>query len=268
MATAAVMSPAEVPQPALMPAAVQLAVQMITGKEILQETDFPATATVANVKQTVRSAIGLPEHHQKLVWQDAIVENGIVLGELLPPQGALLQLIVQIPPKEDIEHVRLLVEGASAALQTVSLRDLNELKRLPRPPIGVDLILGSVMHLLAGVDPAVAVNSRGRVKDDSWPSAQKMMTNPRAFLDSLLGFKALVESGQVPQRNFDAVQRIRTDMGANFCPQAMAKKSCAAAGLTSWLLNILMYHEVMQRLRSEFGNIDDIMAEVSEQLSH
>jgi len=213
---------------------------------------------------------GFPEHHQKLVWQSSIVEDDVVLGELLPPKGALLQLILSQPPKEDLEQVRSLVQGAAAALNCVSARDLNELKAMHRPPGGVDLIFESVMYLLAdvGVVPAIVLDSRGRVKDVSWKHAQNMMSNPKAFLLRLHGFKAQVENAQVPQRNFDAVQRIRNAMGAEFSAEAMGKKSRAAAGLTSWLLNILMYHEVMQRLRSEFGDIDNIMAELSESVGH
>merc|ERR1711879_512451 len=99
----------------------------------------------------------------------------------------------------------------------------------------------------------------GRVKDDSWKSAVRIMKNPKKFLGDLKEFKTLVENGTVPETNITAATKIQTSMGDDFTMAGMARKSRAAAGLVAWVINILRYHAVMNKFRADFGGSSEAL---------
>ena len=49
--------------------------------------------------------------------------------------------------------------------------------------------------------------SKGKI-DVSWKASQGMMKDVNAFLDTLLNYKARIDSGSVPKKNFVCVFRI------------------------------------------------------------
>ena len=49
----------------------------------------------------------------------------------------------------------------------------------------------------------------------------------------------------MPQQNVDAAKKVVASMGDDFNPDAIRKKSIAAAGLCEWIINIIMYYEVV-----------------------
>lgn len=247
---------------------VQLAVQTLTGMIVVPETTFSASAQVVAVKEEVHAVSGIPLRYQSLVWQSSVVENSALIGGLsLPTEGAVLQLLVHLPPEEQVADARRAMEEAAAALDVLCAKDISEMKNLGKPPCGVDCVLECVLHLRAGIDSTIAVDSKGRVKDCSWKASQKMMKNPKHFLADLCDFKTLIENGNVPERNIRAACTIRDAMGEDFSLDNMKKKSFAAAGLTKWVLNVIRYHEIVSQIRTDFEGFD-IMAEIREQLGH
>jgi len=248
-----------------MPESIVLEVTMLSGKVVLPETSFSASALVSSVKEEVRAAGGIPVRHQRLLWQMAALEDSACLGDLsLPSGGAALQLAVVLPPQESVAQARQLVQEASAALNSIALRDLSELKRLARPPAGVDLVLEAVMHLQAGIHPGIHLNSRGAVKDTSWQASRTMMKDPKQLFSALLDYKTLIDNGGIPERNINSASRLCESTGDTFSPEYMSKKSLAARGLCQWVLSIIQYYAVVTQLRAEFEGFD-IMAEIFDQ---
>ena len=49
----------------------------------------------------------------------------------------------------------------------------------------------------------------------------------------------------MPQQNVEAAKKVVATMGDDFNPEAIRKKSIAAAGLCEWIVNIIMYYEVV-----------------------
>lgn len=246
---------------------VQLEVQMLTGRIVVPRSSFSESAPLASVKESVKAAIGVPLWHQKLIWQTTALRDEVILGDLsLPPEGAILQLVISLPPEEQIGQARELLRKAAAALDVVDARALSELKNFARPPAGVDLVLEAVMHLRAGIDPAIAVDSQGRVKDRSWKGSRNMIQNPKKFIVDLKEFKTVVENGSLPAGNVRAACRIRDSMGYDFRYASMCYKSPAAAGLVVWVLNTIQYYEVCNAIRAEFEGFD-IMTEIRDQLA-
>lgn len=79
----------------------------------------------------------------------------------------------------------------------------------------------------------------GRVpKDRSWKAAKVMMAKVDAFLDALINFK----KENIHENCLKAIQPYLAD--SEFKPELVAAKSNAAAGLCSWVINIVKFYEV------------------------
>merc|ERR1712048_431179 len=156
---------------------------------------------------------------------------------------------------------------AARALDVLDIKSISEVKNLATPPQPVHIVLLSIMHLRAGLDSNIEVDARGRLKDSSWKASKKMLKDTKKFLADLRGFKSLIEKGDVPEQNIQAVCRIRDAHGPHFSQRAIANTSKAAAALVGWVLNVIRYHEIVCKIRTEFAGFD-IMAEIREQLEH
>lgn len=146
--------------------------------------------------------------------------------------------------KEDLAKAIPLVEEAEKALDVLDKKDFQELKALSKPPPLVDELCFAAMHLQAGIDPNIDVDKKGP-KDLSWKGATKMMNQPEKFLQNLKNFKDEIDESRVPLQNVDKARKIQIALGESFTGEAMGKKSNAAAGLCIWIINIIMYYDVV-----------------------
>merc|ERR1719356_570193 len=71
------------------------------------------------------------------------------------------------------------------------------------------------------------------------------MNNPEKFLQNLKAFKNEIDEGNVPKINVDKARKIKDGMGDDFTHAGMAKKSGAAAGLCVFIINIILYYDVV-----------------------
>lgn len=79
----------------------------------------------------------------------------------------------------------------------------------------------------------------GRVpKDRSWKAAKVAMAKVDSFLDSLIHFN----KENIHENCLRALQPYLQDQ--NFKPEQVTSKSYAAAGLCSWVINIVRFYEV------------------------
>merc|ERR1719183_1623907 len=99
--------------------------------------------------------------------------------------------------------------------------------------------------MYAGIDPNVEVDKKGRAKDISWKGAQKIMAAPDKFLTNLKEYKAAIDDMKVTQQNVDLSRAVKDGMGDDFTEEVFCKKSGAAAGLVVWVINIIMYYNVV-----------------------
>lgn len=245
---------------------INLTVQMLTGRVIAQ-APFLACAPISSVKQEVHAAAAIPVRHQRLIWQSEVLADDCVLSDLaLPTTDAVLVLVVSLPPDEQVEEAQRLVREAAASLDVLNARDLSELKAMSNPPPEVAVAFEAVMQLLAGIDPSIGLDSKGRLRDRSWNASRKVMKDPKKFLNQLQNFQMMIDNGQVPASNIQAAAAVR-DRPENyfFDGRCMAGKSNAAAGLTAWVISIIMYHGVVSQIRADFEGFD-IMTEIRERL--
>ncbi|CAK0817184.1 unnamed protein product, partial [Prorocentrum cordatum] len=109
-----------------------------------------------------------------------------------------------------------LVEEAKEALEVLDKKEFQELKNFKNPPRGVDTVSFCVMHLMAGIDPNIDVDKKGKIKEVSWKSVQKMLIDPTKFLANLKGFQVHIDNMAVPPSNVDEARRLKDGLGDEF----------------------------------------------------
>lgn len=127
---------------------------------------------------------------------------------------------------DDKENPCIFLQQCASLLQT----NLTELKSFGSPPPAVSNVSAAVMVLIA---------PRGKVpKDRSWKAAKVTMAKVDGFLDSLVHF----DKENIHENCLKAIRPYLQD--PEFNPEFVATKSYAAAGLCSWVINIVKFHEV------------------------
>ncbi|XP_054565087.1 dynein axonemal heavy chain 9 [Eptesicus fuscus] len=146
---------------------------------------------------------------------------------------ALIMLEVQQKQKdceEDLAKAEPALTAAQEALNTLNKTNLTELKSFGSPPPAVSNVMAAVMALMA---------PGGKVpKDRSWKAAKVAMAGVHGFLDSLVHF----DKENIHENCLRAVRPHLQD--PEFNPEFVATKSYAAAGLCSWVINIVKFYEV------------------------
>ncbi|TRY82989.1 hypothetical protein DNTS_022847 [Danionella cerebrum] len=132
--------------------------------------------------------------------------------------------------EEDLAKAEPALLAAQEALNTLNKNNLTELKSFGAPVTAVTNVTAAVMVLTA---------PGGRVpKDRSWKAAKVMMAKVDSFLEALITFK----KESIHENCLKAIQPYLSD--PEFKPELVASKSNAAAGLCSWVINIVKFYEV------------------------
>lgn len=188
---------------------VHLAVHMLTGETILEDTAFPATGTFKQVKKAVEAASGLPERQQKLIWQDSVVEDSSALGEELPPRGVLLQLIL-VPVPEAV----LALEAAVGNLENLNKRSFAEVKAYAKPP---DMVMKTMCAVMTVME-----------KTPSWAQCMIQLNDIR-FLQTV----KMLDAKHISDKTLRKIKKYTKD--PNFTPELVRNVSSAAGVLCQWV---------------------------------
>lgn len=132
--------------------------------------------------------------------------------------------------EKDLMAAEPALAAAERALNTLNKNNLTELKSFGTPSDDVKNTAAAVMVLLS---PAGKI-----AKDRSWKAAKNMMGNVDRFLESLINF----DKENIDSSNLEALQPYLAD--PDFNEEFMKSKSTAAAGLCSWVVNIVMFYNV------------------------
>lgn len=136
--------------------------------------------------------------------------------------------------ENDLKAAEPALAAAAKALNTLNKANLTELKSFGSPTVDIINVVAAVMVLLS---------PPGKIaKDRSWKAGKNMMAKVDQFLDSLVTFK----KEAIDQSNLDAVQAYLSD--PNFNEEYIGTKSIAAAGLCSWVINIVQYYKVFREV--------------------
>eukprot|EP00002_Diphylleia_rotans_P022035 TRINITY_DN430_c0_g2_i1.p1 TRINITY_DN430_c0_g2~~TRINITY_DN430_c0_g2_i1.p1 ORF type:complete len:4080 (+),score=854.57 TRINITY_DN430_c0_g2_i1:199-12438(+) len=167
------------------------------------------------------------------------------------------------------------VARAIEALNSLTKKDMSEMKALKSPPEYVVQVAAAVRLLLSP--------SSGVHKDVSWAACQKMMGKLDQFLSTLMSFKDEVDRGVVPAANFKAVRSIITQ--SHFNKETISTVSRAAAGLCEWVVNIVEFYDIMcnvlpmrdalseaqtqlEQATTKLSQVQALVADLNEQLAN
>eukprot|EP01135_Chromosphaera_perkinsii_P002940 Nk52_evm51s230 gene=Nk52_evmTU51s230 len=131
--------------------------------------------------------------------------------------------------EKDLEAAEPALVAAQEALNTLNKNNLTELKSFGTPPDSVVMVTAAVMVLL---------NPPGKLpKDRSWKAAKGMMNKVDSFLDALITF----DKENIDKVNLTEAQN-KYLTNPEFDPEFIRSKSAAAAGLCSWVKNIIGFY--------------------------
>ena len=152
--------------------------------------------------------------------------------------------IKQRDTEEDLAKAEPAVDAAMKALGTLDPKDLSSCKGMLKPPPKLDEVFAATMCLLAGIMPTIVVTKNGKVKDTGWDAAKKqLMGNIKDYMKFLKDIKVHVDDNSINHNNFKEVrQYIEKDY---FNVDTMKTKNQAAAGLCSFVLNIVTYYDIV-----------------------
>ena len=147
--------------------------------------------------------------------------------------------------QHDLDQAIPLVEKALKALDGLQVKDFQMLKALKSPPADIARTFTCVLHILAGVEPAVPVDKKSKKlkTEDPWKVALALMSNPQKFKDSLEALVAKVDADEIPGQNFNANRATLAE--ETFTPEIIGGKSACAGGLCDFVINISAYYSVV-----------------------
>jgi dynein heavy chain len=208
------------------------------------EEELKVKLVAAEEKRTVSEGIAAEVSANKAIVEAETAKANVLADEC--SAIATKATAIREDAERDLEAAIPAVQRAMEALNTLDKKDLGECRTMGTPPKGVDDVFAAVVVLLAGVHKGVVCAKNGKVKDKdkTWDAAKKAVLNDvKVFLDQLMAFKDVVDSNGVPESNWKDV-RPYLEM-PHFNPDAIRTKNSAAAGLCSWVVNIVTYRDIV-----------------------
>merc|ERR1711871_553975 len=134
--------------------------------------------------------------------------------------------------ESELAEAKPAMEAAKEAVDCLSKNMLTELKSLPNPPAGVDLITTACLILIEKEN-----------KNFKWDRAKKMMANVEQFKVKLQEFRgeSITE---------DEIKKLQPYLSNElFDPKVMESKSMAAANLCNWVVNIVRFNRIYVKVK-------------------
>ncbi|XP_076749810.1 dynein beta chain, ciliary-like [Xylocopa sonorina] len=155
---------------------------------------------------------------------------------------------------EDLAKAEPAVRQAEAALDTLNKNNLTELKSFGTPPEQVAMVAQAVLVLFA---------PRGQIpKDRSWKACKAMMGHVDTFLSQLRNY----DKENIHPEVVKAIQPYINNK--DFDPEIIYSKSQAAAGLCSWVRNIMVFHYINETVKPLRAALAQANAELKAAMDH
>lgn len=210
-------------------------VHSLAGNTVLQ-TEVSVNERVSILKLQVHAAIEVDVDRLLLIWNDTLLKDSDVLGELFASRSEggglesgtnesamVLQLSVLPALPEEAQRA---LDSAAEALNCLDKRSISELKGFGRPPPECVDVVAACAYLLTNT-----------TKKMDWKGAQKLMNNPASFIDQCKAF----DVREIPHQTLANVDALLALHFFNF--DTMKGKSMAAAWLSNWVINVVLYHK-------------------------
>merc|ERR1719453_2015448 len=116
----------------------------------------------------------------------AAVKEVVAADEAVAAESAAKSEAQKASVEADLDEAMPALQEALSALDTLTAKDIGEIKAMKNPPGPVKLVLQGVCYL-KGVKPARVKNDEGKMVEDYWPMSVKMLGDSY-FLRSLQEF--------------------------------------------------------------------------------
>jgi dynein heavy chain len=146
---------------------------------------------------------------------------------------------------EELKEAEPAMIEAKKAVDCLTKNSIGELKGFAKPPGGVEDVTKAVLIM------------RGEKRNFSWQTAQKMMGQPAQFIESLKGFNA---------ENIDPVVLSQVEpllKLPHFNHDTMFSKSNAASFLCDWVINIVRYNGIYNKVKPLMDRLEEAKNEVA-----
>ena len=208
------------------------------------ESNLKEMLLEAEEKREVSEGIANRVSAEKAVVEQATAEANVEKEKVMKMQEEISAQ--QADAEAELAKAEPAVIAAMSALDTLDKKDLGSCKTMTKPPPGVGDIFSAVIVLLAGINSNIVVQKNGKVKDKdrSWDASKKnLLGNVNGLVDDLKSYKEKVDSNSVPTVNWKEVRPYLAM--EHFNVETIEKKNSAAAGLCSWVLNIVAYYDIV-----------------------
>lgn len=137
---------------------------------------------------------------------------------------------------------RPILNAATAALNTLTSKDITNVKSMKSPPQAVKLVMEAIC-IIKGVEPdRVPDPATGKMKEDFWGPSQKLL-NDIKFLSHLISLK----DSKIPSKVMQVIDE-KYLTNPDFDPNKVKKASIAAQGLCKWIIATSSYEKVMKEI--------------------
>lgn len=132
---------------------------------------------------------------------------------------------------KELEAAIPAMKAAEEAVACLDVKSIQELKALANPPADCVVCTKAVLIL------------KGEMKKHDWPTAQKMMNNPKQFLEYVQKY----DGSTIADNILKGLEPVLAYEG--FTYENMVKKSSAAANLAKWVINIVIYNTIYKKVK-------------------
>eukprot|EP00163_Fabomonas_tropica_P009916 TRINITY_DN1985_c0_g1_i1.p1 TRINITY_DN1985_c0_g1~~TRINITY_DN1985_c0_g1_i1.p1 ORF type:complete len:4225 (-),score=1474.45 TRINITY_DN1985_c0_g1_i1:598-13272(-) len=158
--------------------------------------------------------------------------------------------VFQAECQRDLEEAEPALERAAEALKGLNKSNLTELKSFSKPPSIVVDVTSAVLIILSP--------PKGVTTERSWAAAKKTMAQVDRFLSTLQNF----DKDNIPPANIAALEPYLTN--PEFNGESLKSKSSAAAGLCNWVVNIVRYHNIYQKVAPKRAKLAEANAKLAQ----
>eukprot|EP00746_Dinoflagellata_sp_MGD_P128313 gnl/MRDRNA2_/MRDRNA2_62704_c0_seq1.p1 gnl/MRDRNA2_/MRDRNA2_62704_c0~~gnl/MRDRNA2_/MRDRNA2_62704_c0_seq1.p1 ORF type:complete len:2643 (+),score=576.00 gnl/MRDRNA2_/MRDRNA2_62704_c0_seq1:1172-7930(+) len=158
--------------------------------------------------------------------------------------------------EKDLAKAMPALNGAIQALNTLTSKDITEIKAMKDPPGPVKLVLQAVC-VLKNIKPARVKDESGKMVEDYWPMSVKMVSESN-FLGGLMTF----DKDNIPP---PIIKKISTfTVLEDFQPERVEKVSKAAYGICQWVCAMETYDSVAKVVAPKKIQLAEAEAEYAE----
>lgn len=162
--------------------------------------------------------------------------------------------------QRDLDAVLPLLDKAVECLNSLKRADIDEVRSMARPPLGVQLTMQAAC-IMFGVKPTVRRNAMGQSESDYWEAAKtQLLRDARAFLQRMFSY----DRDHIPAKVIAEIEPFIDR--PEFQPEEVDRVNKASAGVCLWVRAMFQYHQVLLAVEPKKQNLAAAQAELDKTL--